>query len=167
MHIRAFDAAADAALLPALAAILVEAVDQGASIGFMAGFSTTEALAFWTRKSESAGNIILIALDEETLLGTVTLCIDTPPNQPHRADVQKMIVARSEQRLGVGANLLAAVETEARRLNRNLLVLDTISDSAAARLYERCGWACVGSIANYALMPGGGLAPTTIYIRRL
>lgn len=167
LHIRALDAAGDAALLPALAALLVEAVEGGASIGFMAGHDYAEALAFWTQKHATPGTVILVALDGDTLLGTVTLATDMPPNQPHRADVQKMIVAAAARRRGIGAALMAAVEAEARDRRRSLLVLDTISDSAAARLYERSGWTSIGDIPDFALMPNGGLAPTTIYIRQL
>lgn len=153
--------------LPALASLLVEAVADGASISFMAGFTATEALAFWQGKLAAPHHLIFVAEHETTLLGTVTLVMDTPPNQPHRADVAKMIVARNARRRGTGAALLDAVEHEARAQGRTLLVLDTISNSAAARLYERCGWTRVGEIPDYALMPEGGLAPTTVYFKRL
>lgn len=158
---------ADPADLPALAALLVEAVELGASISFMAGFDHAEALAFWTRKIAATGHVILVATNGEELIGTVTLAIDTPPNQPHRADVQKMIVADAARRQGIGTALMAALETEARAHGRTLLVLDTISGSAAARLYERCGWTRAGDIPDYALMPAGGLAPTTIFYKRV
>lgn len=153
--------------LPALTALLVEAIAHGASISFMAGFSHAEAMAFWTLKIAALGHVLLIAADGDQLIGTVTLAIDTPPNQPHRADVQKMIVARTAQRQGVGAALMAALETEARIHGRTLLVLDTINGSTADRLYERCGWTRVGAIPDYALMPAGGLAPTTIFFKRV
>lgn len=165
-RIRILDPASAAEDLPALAALLVEAVADGASISFMAGFDLAGALAFWEAQLRS-GRIILVAEDDEGLAGTVTLAIDTPPNQPHRADVAKMIVARRARGRGVGAALLAAVEAEARRRGRTTLVLDTISNSAAARLYERCGWQRVGEIADYALMPDGTMAPTTYYARYL
>ncbi len=164
--IRSLDPASATADVAALAALLVEAVADGASISFMAGFDLAGARAFWEAQ-RAAGRIILVAEDAEGLAGTVTLAIDTPPNQPHRADVAKMIVALRARRRGVGAALLAAVEAEARRRGRTTLVLDTISDSAAARLYERCGWQRVGEIADYALMPDGRMAPTTYYARYL
>lgn len=150
--------------------LLVEAVAGGASIGFMAGFDEAAAAAYWTARAAAMARgdlVILVAVSSGAVAGTITLAIDTPPNQPHRADVQKMMVAENAQRRGLGAALMTAVETEARHRGRRLLVLDTISHSAAARLYERCGWQRAGEIPDYALMPGGGLAPTTVYFKRL
>lgn len=176
----------DSGDIPGLADLLVEAVADGASIGFMAGFDADAAMAFWTARAAAMAQGDLVILVAETgdgvvaetgagvvaktgdgVAGTITLALATPPNQPHRADVQKMIVGKVARRSGLGAALLAAAEIEARRLNRSLLVLDTISHSAAARLYERCGWTRVGEIPGYALMPQGGLAPTTVYFKRL
>ena len=111
--------------------------------------------------------IVLVADDDGRIAGTVTLVLAMPPNQPHRADISKMIVGRAWQRRGLGAALMAAVEAEAAGQGRTTLVLDTISGSAAARLYERCGWQLVGEIPDYALMPEGGLAPTSYYFKRL
>jgi GNAT superfamily N-acetyltransferase len=168
--IRAFAPVADSAILPVLADLLVEAVDGGASIGFMAGLTSASALAFWqTRATDVArGDCrLLLAFAGRRLAGTVSLMLATPPNQPHRADVSKMIVGRDVRRRGVGAALLAAVEAEARALGRTTLVLDTISESAAARLYERGGWQRIGEIDAYALMPDGEMAPTTVYARHL
>lgn len=156
--------------LPELAAILVEAVAHGASISFMAGFDTAAALAFWADKAAAMARgdlVVLVADDSGHVAGTVTLVLAMPPNQPHRADVSKMIVGRTWQRQGLGAALMAAVEAEAARHGRTTLVLDTISGSAAARLYHRCGWTLVGEIPDYALMPEGGLAPTSVYFKRL
>lgn len=164
--IRALDPLTDDDLLPALGALTAEAVAHGASISFMAGFTAADGEAWW-RRQLGPGNLILVALDEAGLAGTVTLGLDMPPNQPHRADVKKMIVARRVQGKGVGAALLAAVEAEARARERTTLVLDTISGSHAARLYERCGWVRVGEIPDYALMPDGAMAPTTYYFKRL
>lgn len=170
MIVRRLDAERDAALLPALADLLVEAVTAGASIGFMAGITTDEARRFWAARSAAvlAGEcVLLVALAGDRLAGTVSLMTGTPPNQPHRADVSKMIVAQAFRQQGVGAALLAAVEAEALALGRTTLVLDTISGSAAARLYERGGWTRIGDIADYALMPDGAMAPTTVYARHL
>lgn len=170
LTLRCLDPERDAALLPALAALLVEAVDAGASIGFMAGLATDEASAFWSARIGAVADgdcILLLALAGDCLAGTVSLLVGTPPNQPHRADVSKMIVAQAFRRQGVGAALLAAVEAEALARGRTTLVLDTISDSSAARLYERGGWQRIGEIAAYALMPDGKMAPTTVYARHL
>ncbi len=160
-------AATDSALLPNLAALLAEAVAGGASIGFMAGCDVAEALAFWQARLADRCVITLVALDAGQVAGTVGLALATPPNQLHRADVTKMIVGHAWQRQGLATALLAAVEAEARRLGRTTLVLDTISNSAAARLYERCGWERIGEIRDYALMPDGTMAPTTFYARYL
>ncbi len=153
--------------LPALADLLVEAVVGGASIGFLAGFATAEALAFWTARLATPGLVILVAHDADTLRGTVSLATDQPPNQPHRADVQKLIVAGAAQRRGVGRQLMAALEAEARRLGRMTLVLDTVPDSAAAMLYDSCGWTRIGSIADFALMPDGRKTATVIFAKWL
>lgn len=158
---------ATAADLPRLAALLVEAVAGGASISFMDGFSHAEALAFWTGKLAAPGMVVLVAHDGNTLLGTVSLATDQPPNQPHRADVQKMIVAAAARRQGIGRQLMAAVETEAKALGRTTLVLDTVPNSAAAILYDQCGWTRIGTIADYALMPDGRLTGTLILAKWL
>ncbi len=168
--IRPIDPDADAHLIPQLAAMMVAAVAGGASIGFMAGYSQADARSWWNarfRAARVAEIIILVAETAGTVTGTVTLVTAAMPNQTHRADVAKMMVAPQAQRRGVGAALLAAVETLARAHGRTTLVLDTISGSAAARLYERGGWERVGDIPAYALMPDGTMAPTTFYTKRL
>lgn len=170
LTVRCFDPAHDTALLPALAGLLIEAVEAGASIGFMAGLDEADASAFWAARiaAVAAGDCcLLLAFAEGRLAGTVSLMTGTPPNQPHRADVSKMIVGTNFRRRGVGAALLAAVEAEALARGRTTLVLDTISVSDAARLYERGGWQRIGEIAAYALMPDGVMAPTTVYARHL
>lgn len=170
MAIRRFEPMADAGLLPDLAAMMVAAVAGGASIGFMAGFDSAQSLAWWQARAVAAAQgevVILVALDADGVAGTVSLVPAAMPNQPHRADVAKMLVAPRCQRRGVGAALLAAVESHALALGRTTLVLDTISGSAAARLYERGGWERVGEIPAYALMPDGAMAPTTVYTKRL
>jgi GNAT superfamily N-acetyltransferase len=170
MTLRCFDPASDGARLPQLSSLLIEAVTAGASIGFMADITRGEADTFWASRLAAVARgdcRLLLALAGDTLAGTVSLMMDTPPNQPHRADVSKMIVGRAYRQQGLGAALLAAVEAEALALGRTTLVLDTISDSAAARLYERSGWQRIGEIAAYALMPDGAMAPTTVYARHL
>jgi ribosomal protein S18 acetylase RimI-like enzyme len=153
--------------LPGLAALLVEAVAGGASISFMAGCSPAEALAFWAGKLATPGLVVLFAHDGDTLVGTVSLATDQPPNQPHRADVQKLIVSSAARRQGIGRQLMAAVEAEARAQGRTTLVLDTVPDSAAALLYDQSGWTRIGSIADYALLPDGRMSATTIFAKWL
>lgn len=170
LTLRCFDPAGDGALLPRLSALLIEAVSAGASIGFMADITPADADNFWSARRAAVARRdcrLLLAFVDDDLAGTVSLLTDTPSNQPHRADVSKMIVGRGFRRQGIGAALLAAVEAEARALGRTTLVLDTISNSAAARLYERSGWIRIGEIAAYALMPDGTMAPTTVYARHL
>jgi GNAT superfamily N-acetyltransferase len=170
MIIRTLDPDTDAALLPGLAAMMVEAVAGGASIGFMAGLYQAQSLAWWQGRLAAAaqGEVrILVALDDDGVAGTVSLVPAAMPNQPHRADIAKMMVAQRARGRGVGAALLMAVEALALERGRTTLVLDTISGSAAARLYERSGWEKVGDIPAYALMPDGEMAPTTVYTKRL
>jgi GNAT superfamily N-acetyltransferase len=170
MIIRTFDPAADTDLLPGLAAMMVEAVAGGASIGFMAGFDHAGALAWWQGRLAAAAQRevqILVALDDGGVAGTVSLVPAAMPNQPHRADIAKMMVAKRARGRGVGAALLTAVEALAVAQGRTTVVLDTISGSAAARPYERAGWEKVGDIPAYALMPDGEMAPTTLYTKRL
>jgi GNAT superfamily N-acetyltransferase len=99
--------------------------------------------------------------------GTVQLMLDLPENQPHRADVAKMLVHRRVRRRGVGAALMRAAEAAALQRNRTLLVLDAVTGGDAARLYERLGWVRVGDIPGYALLPEGGLCSTTYFYRDL
>src|SRR5262249_30537538 len=104
--------------------------------------------------------------DTERIVGTVQLLLKLPENQPHRADLAKMLVHREVRRRGVGALLLAAAESAARKAGRTLLVLDTASRDAE-RLYVRAGWQRVGEIPGYALWPGGGPCATTVFYKSL
>ncbi len=170
MQIRPFVPETDAPILAGLADLLVEAVAQGASIGFMAGTCHAEALRFWALRAAAVTTgeaVVLVALADGAVAGTVSLMFAAPPNQRHRADVGKMMVGSAWQRQGLGAALIAAVEAEALAHGRTTLVLDTISNSAAARLYARCGWERIGEIRDYALMPDGAMAPTTVYSKHL
>jgi len=110
---------------------------------------------------------LLVARDELGVCGTVQLNLDQPENQPHRADLAKMLVHRRARRRGLGAELMRAAESAARDAGKTLLVLDTVTDSDASRLYERLGWVRVGTIPDYALFPRGGACATTYYYRRV
>ena len=115
--------------LDQLAAVLVDCVDGGASVSFMAPFSQVDGLAFFRKveNSVAAGDtVLLVAKVDGEIVGTVQLGLDTPPNQPHRADVKKMLVHRAARGRGIGALLLERVEDEAKRCRRWLLVLDTV-----------------------------------------
>lgn len=153
-----------------LAAVLNDCVRGGASVSFMLPMSLEKAAAYWRSVASAVerGECMLFAAVTGTgeIVGTVTLALKQPENQPHRADVAKMLVHRRGRRQGVGALLLTAVEEAALSAGKTVLVLDTAS-ADAERLYARAGWQRVGVIPDYALWPGGGLCPTTVFYKRL
>ena len=152
-----------------LADVLIDCVEAGASVSFMHPLTRDRAAAFWRRVAHgvTAGErALLIAEDARGVCGTVQLILDQPENQPHRADLAKMLVHRRARRHGLGAALLHAAETTARECGKTVLVLDTAS-ADAERLYERSGWVRVGVVPDYALLPRGGLCATTFYYRNL
>jgi GNAT superfamily N-acetyltransferase len=153
-----------------LAAVLVDCVEGGASVNFMSPFSQAEALAFFRKVTSSvaSGDTVLLAAKlDGKIVGTVQLGLDTPPNQPHRVDIKKLLVHRSARGHGVGAALMAEVEQEARRRGRWLLVLDTVPGESGYRLYVRGGWTRSGIIPDYALFPDGRLCDTAVFWKRL
>jgi ribosomal protein S18 acetylase RimI-like enzyme len=154
-----------------LAEVLLDAVAGGASVSFMAGLSAGDARSFFTRAAEEsrAGRRILFAaFAGPRLMGTVQLLLDTPPNQPHRGEVAKLLVHRDGRRQGVATSLMLALEEEARRRGRTLLTLDTMAGGAADHLYPRLGYVRVGEIPGYALWPEGGVpGATAIYYKQL
>jgi GNAT superfamily N-acetyltransferase len=157
-------------VLDELADVLADCVEGGASVNFMSPFSRAEARAFFDRveRSVASGEIVLlVARLAGKIVGTVQLGLDMPPNQAHRADVKKMLVHRSARGRGIGAALMAAVEEEARRRGRWLLVLDTVPGESGHRLYLRAGWQQSGTVPDYALFPDGRLCDTAIMWKRL
>ncbi len=159
----------DDAQIDQLAEVVIDCVEGGASVNFMHPLTRERAAAFWRRveRAVTAGErVLLVAADAEGLCGTVQLVLDQPENQPHRADLSKMLVHRRARRRGVGAALLAAAEAAARECGKTLLVLDTASPDAE-RLYERHGWVRFGVVPGYALWPQGGLCDATFYYRDL
>ena len=153
------DAAEAEAELDALAELLCDCVDGGASVNFVKPFGHEEAREFWRRviaSMRAGGTVMLAARHEGRLAGTVLLGIDTPPNQPHRADIKKLLVHRRARRHGLARALMAAAEAEARRRGRQLLTLDTQCGSAAERLYRALGYTLLGIIPRYAVAPDGG-----------
>lgn len=151
-------ATSEPAVVEALAAVLLDCVEGGASVGFMHPLPRAKALAFWQNflaSAERGERILLVAEDIEsnTIVGTVQVVLAMPDNQPHRADVAKMQVHRRERRRGLGEQLMRAAETAAREASKTLLVLDTVTDSDAERLYLRLGWQRCGVIPGYALWP--------------
>jgi GNAT superfamily N-acetyltransferase len=155
-------------LAEALADVLIDCVEGGASVGFILPLPRARAVAFWENALAAAGRgerILLVAEDETSgeVVGTVTVVLAMPDNQPHRADVAKMQVRRSARRRGLGAALMRAAEDAAREAGKTLLVLDTVTGSDA----ERLGWQRCGVIPDYALWPQGGLCSTTVFYRKL
>lgn len=155
--------------LGGLAAVLLDCVEGGASVSFLAPFSKAAAETFFRGVIEDVakGNALLLAAFlGPNLVGTVQLRTAMPPNQPHRAEVAKLLVLRSTRGHGVGAQLMEQVENHARALGKTLLVLDT-ANGAAERLYIRLGWVRAGVIPNYALLPDGTPCDTTIFWKAL
>jgi len=153
-----------------LAGVLIDCVEGGASVSFMHPLSRERASAFWRGVAASVADgtrALLVAEDALGICGTVQLSFNLPENQPHRADLSKMLVHRRARRQGVGAALVRAAEATARECGRTLIVLDAVTDGDAARLYARLGWVRVGDIPNYALMPDGAPCSTTVFYREL
>jgi ribosomal protein S18 acetylase RimI-like enzyme len=156
--------------LDGLADVLEDVVEGGASIGFMAPYSHEDARAFFAgciAEVDAGRRFLLAALDDGEVAGTVQIVYATPPNQPHRGDVTKLLVRRSARRRGVGRLLMEHAEREARAEGRTLLVLDTVTGDPAERLYERMGWTKVGIIPNYALYPDGRPCDTTVFWKEI
>lgn len=153
-----------------LSEVLIDCVEGGASVNFMWPMTREKATAFWAKAAESAarGERMIFAAEDAagTIVGTVQVILAMPENQPHRADVAKMLVHRRARRHGVGAALLIAAERAALSIGKTLLVLDTASDDAE-RLYARQGWQLCGRIPNYALLPDGAPCATTVFFKAL
>jgi len=153
-----------------LSDVLIDCVEGGASVNFMYPMSRSKAESFWQSAATSVARgerVVLAAVDSNgAIIGTVQVIWAGPENQPHRADVAKMLVHRRARRCGVGAALLAAAERSALAAGKTLLVLDTASDEAE-RLYDRQGWQRCGRIPDYALMPDGAPCATTIFFKSL
>lgn len=161
--------AVDDARIAGLADVLIDCVEGGASVSFMHPLPRERALAFWhmvARDVTAGRRALVIAEDGQGVCGTAQLVLDQPENQPHRAELSKMLVHRRARRRGLGEALMRAAELAARECGKTLLVLDT-ANPEAERLYERTGWIRVGAIPNFALLPHGGLCGTTFYYREL
>jgi GNAT superfamily N-acetyltransferase len=156
--------------LAQLCEVLVDCVEGGASVNFMSPMTRGKAEAFWRGVDESLARrerALVVAEDSrQVIIGTAQAIWAPQENQPHRADIAKMLVHRRARRLGVGAAVLEAAERAAREAGRTLLVLDTASDGAE-RLYERGGWRRVGTILRYALMPDGAPCDTVVFYKSL
>lgn len=154
-----------------LSEVLIDCVEGGASVSFMSPMTHAKAERFWTdiAASVARGERIVLTAEDMTgaIVGTVQVILRQPENQPHRADIAKMLVHRRARCAGVGAALLNAAEGAALNEGKTLLVLDTVTGGPAERLYARQGWQRCGEIPNYALWPDGRFCPTTIYFKEL
>jgi GNAT superfamily N-acetyltransferase len=153
-----------------LADVLVDCVQAGASISFMFPFTRERALNFWRKVATDLAEqkrALIVAEDSQGICGTVQLIFDLPENQPHRAELVKMLVHRRARRQGLGAALMHAAENIARTRGKTLLVLDAVTNGDGARLYERLGWVRVGDVPNFALMPDGKPCSATYFYRAL
>jgi GNAT superfamily N-acetyltransferase len=153
-----------------LVEVLRDCVEGGASVGFMVPFSRGRAHEFWSGVAEAVGRghrALLVAEDDEGICGTVQLILAQPDNQPHRADLSKMLVHRRARRRGLGKALMRAAEATAVDCGKTLLVLDAVTDGDAFRLYSRLGWVRVGDVPDFALWPEGGYCSTTFFYRSL
>src|SRR5687768_10903255 len=147
--------AVDEPMMDDLASVLMDCVEGGASVSFMLPLPRDRAVAFWRRVAQgvTAGErALLVAEDTRGVCGTVQLVLDQPENQPHRAELSKMLVHRRARRQGLGAALMRAAEAAACECGKTLLVLDTASEEAE-RLHERLGWTRVGVLPRYASLP--------------
>ncbi len=158
------------AVRTALADMLVEVVAGGGSVGFMHPLNHEAAAAFWDGALSAADRderIVFGAWDGQDLIGTLTLLIAMPPNQPHRAELAKMMVRPSHRSRGVASALVRAAEAVAADRHRWLLVLDTATDQGASGFYERLGYTRAGEIPDFALKPHGGLTGTLLFWKRM
>jgi GNAT superfamily N-acetyltransferase len=153
-----------------LAEVLIDCVEGGASVSFMHPLEREKAEGFWRGVADDvhAGKrLLLVAEDDEGIAGTVQLVLAQPDNQPHRADVAKMLVHRRARNRGLAHALMTAAEERALQAGKSVLVLDTVTGSTADRLYRRLGWTFAGEIPDYALLPHGGLCATSLFYRKL
>lgn len=153
-----------------LSDLLIETVAHGGSVSFMHPLAPADAAAFWASSLAAADRgerVVLGAFDGTLLIGTVTLLLDCPPNQPHRAEIAKMMTRVSHRGQGVAKSLLSKAEHIAKERGKTLLTLDTASDEGAAGLYEKSGFQRAGEIPFYALKPHGGLSGTIIFWKQI
>jgi GNAT superfamily N-acetyltransferase len=153
-----------------LSALLLDAVDSGAGVSFLSDLTSERAEAWWRSVLDSAPDraVVLVAREPDGhIIGTVQLQPAWAPNQPHRADVAKLIVHRRGRRRGIARSLMAALEHAARQNGFTLLLLDTCKGYEAERLYASTGWVRVGEVPGFALNPDGSLCDTVFFYKQL
>jgi ribosomal protein S18 acetylase RimI-like enzyme len=156
--------------IAALADLLIETVASGASVTFMHPLAPEHARRFWEASLAAVARgerIVLGARENGRLIGTVTLSLDTPDNQQHRAEISKLMTALAHRRRGIGGALMHEAERIAAAQGRILLTLDTAAEEGAAGFYERLGYCRAGMIPDYASKPHGGLVATILYYKRI
>jgi GNAT superfamily N-acetyltransferase len=166
IEVRRLAAADLRAHLDGLAAVLLDCVAGGASVSYLEPFSheqARDAFEAFAADAEQGGRLILAAFAQDELVGTVQVVLATPPNQPHRGEIAKLLVHRSARKRGIARLLMERAELEARAEGKSLLVLDTVTGDGAERLYTRLGWTRVGVIPRYALYPDGRPCDTTVF----
>ncbi|MBX3481933.1 GNAT family N-acetyltransferase [Phenylobacterium sp.] len=157
----------DAAAVPRLAEILERTVAAGGSVHFMDPVPPGGAEAYWSGAVADPGRLVLGGFEGDVLQGTVTLYLDTPPNQPFRGEIWKLMVHPDARSRGIARALMLEAQRIAAERGRTLLNLDTATEGGASELYESLGWVRAGVIPDYALKPQGGLVGTAIYYLRL
>ena len=170
VEIRQLTAAEGRQHLSELAGVLLDCVAGGASVSFMSSLTRPEAESYFVtvlEKVKKGGCILIAAFLDSQLVGTVQIITAMPPNQPHRADIAKLLVHRSARQQGIGAQLMNQVEDVARRAGKSLLVLDTETGGQAEKLYATLGWTRMGVIPRYALYPDGSWCDTTYFWKQL
>lgn len=158
-------------IIAGLRDVLMDCVEGGASVGFMQPLPRTHAEKFWRGLAYDVAlgrRILMLAEDEDgAIVGTVQAILNLPDNQPHRADIAKMLVHRKLRRQGLGSLLMKTIELAAASAGKSLLVLDTVTGGDAEQLYTKLGWQLSGHIPDYALWPNGGLCSTSIFYKQL
>ena len=171
MRVEALDAADYEAAIPELAALLVDAVDSGSSVNFMAGATTEQTAGWWHARvvAVQRGKITLFVARDDSgrIVGSTLIDRSINPNSPHRAEIGKVLVHSSARRQGIATALMTAAEERARSEGRWMLILDTATGSAAAALYESLGWQAAGTIPAYAFTVDGAPESATYYYKDL
>lgn len=158
------------AALPELSALFSATVRDGASMGYMLPFPPEEAELFWRGVADAVGRdeiVLIVAVEDGRIVGSVQLGIKMPPNQPHRADLKKLMVHPDARGRGLSRLLMDAAEQAAIAHRRDLLVLDTATGEPAGKIYERLGWTRAGTVPRYALFPDGRACATTFFYKQL
>lgn len=153
-----------------LSDILCDCVNGGASVGFMLPFEVADAKAYWRGvvTAVNAGDVVLLGAEHDgRIMGTVQLGLNLPPNQPHRADIKKLLVHRTARGLGLSRLLMEKAEQQAATLRKSLLVLDTATGEVAETIYHKLGWTKAGIVPDYALFPDGRFCDTSIFYKRI